>query len=232
MFSKFKLLNFFLIKTKFIYYFLNFNSFFYRNLPVLKKVELLLPFRKKCKEIYSILSFLSFRLICFQKPCYKLISAIDFWKKGRRFFKNKIIYKYIFTTLRNSTSYFFLDLLLYNIYNTGINKNFLFFKKNIEFYLLTTNYTHILNFLTINKFLKFNYNSKYTYNFFNLLSLNFFKKKNLFSFIFFFNLLDFPLSFNYFNLINKLFNIKIFTIISCLLKEHSLFFIKFLNLLC
>ena len=125
----------------------------------------------------------------------------------------------MFVTLRSNSSDIFLDSLLQIYFKKSKEfiKHFILFKKKLEEYTSTnsTKLTFLLPFkngLSILKCLS------------NTLNFNF-------SFHFFLNLLDFPLFFNYFNILNTLLNIKIYIIIKSSIKEHSLFFLKLLNLI-
>jgi hypothetical protein len=229
MYVNLKFLNFFLIQTKFIFYFYNFSFVFFKRLPLLRKIELLLPFKKKFKFILNSLIFLSINLLCQQLPCYKLISTIEVWKKGKRFNANDIKIKFIYLTLRSHSLYSFLDCLTKGVFKESLfSKHFFYQKKKLEdlmynvkdFNPLKKMNTKVSSFIIKNQTEHLFFIQNISTN--SLLP---------FSFVFFFNLLDFPLVFTFFNLLYTLLNFKFYVVFLSALKMHSLFFLKFLNLL-
>lgn len=136
----------------------------------------------------------------------------------------------MFVTLRGFSAYSFLDLLINNVYKYNIVKYFLFFKKNLEYFCAVSNSFFLEEFSGFqSKYLPFNLTTSNC--FLRQLKVNYLQKTPIFSFLLFFNILDFPLCFNYFSLVNKLLNLKVYVNVKSVLKEHSIFFIKFLNLI-
>lgn len=228
MYVNLKFLNFFLIQTKFIFYFYNFSFVFFKRLPLLRKIELLLPFKKKFKFILNSLIFLSINLLCHQLPCYKLISNVEVWKKGKRFNNADIKIKFIYLTLRSRSLYSFLDCLTKIIFKESIfNKHFFYQKKKLEDMMFSVKHFDTLAKMNtkVSSFIIKNHTEHFF--FIQNISIN---RLSPFSFIFFFNLLDFPLIFTFFNLLYTLLNFKFYIVLLSVFKMHSLFFLKFLNL--
>lgn len=136
--------------------------------------------------------------------------------------------KHLYLTLRSSSIYSFLDCLvrIYIKKNIFIN-HFCYEKKKLEdLFFYTTNISLVNVHKKITNLV--DRNQIEYYSFLNNISTS---TLSSFSFVFFFNLLDFPLIFTFFNLIHTLINFKFYIILLAVLKLHSLFFLKFLNLL-